>query len=231
MCARYSLLLPALLLSLWMPRLLAAPAVLREQEIAECRPGEIRTWGDGQDRAAIGSPLLFVYTHRKAPYWFSAAQVEQALEQALQGWSPCGVPARLLRGEHPQNAWRQGAVLVQWNDEGAARNFGLANLTQRTLSLGPAAFELLHQRNPAHPAEQTLQMVISHEMGHLFGVMAHSRRCVDVMSYYTGGQGEVCSIRDGSRLAKGVEYRALLPTACDVQRCRAANHAVPKGRP
>jgi hypothetical protein len=225
-------LLPCLALLLACPLLLrAAPASLREAEIAECRPGEISTWGDGRDRPAIGSPLLFVYSHRAAPYWFSATQVEQALARSLQGWAGCGVPARLLQGENPQNAWRQGAVLVQWNEQGAARNFGLANLGQRTLSLGPAAFELLHERNPGHPAEQTLQMVISHEMGHLFGVMAHSRRCVDVMSYYTGAKGEVCSIRDGSRLAKGVEYRALLPTACDVQRCRAANAGLPAGRP
>lgn len=212
-----------LLLLLLPLSLRAAPGTLRDEEIAQCRPGEISTWGDGADRAAIATPLLIVYSHRGAPYWFGAAQVEQALDQALQGWAGCGVPARLLRGENPQNAWRQGAVLVQWNEQGAARNFGLANLGQRTLSLGPVAFDMLHERNPKHPAEQTLQMVISHEMGHLFGVMAHSKRCVDVMSYYTGAKGELCSIRDGSRLAKGVEYRALLPTACDVQRCRAAN--------
>jgi len=219
-----------LLLLLLAPTLRAAAGTLRDEEIAQCRPGEISTWGDGRDRPAIATPLLFVYSHRGAPYWFGAAQVEQALDQALQGWAGCGVPARLLLGEHAQNAWRQGAVLVQWNEQGAARNFGLADLGRRTLSLGPAAFELLHERNPGHPAEQTLQMVISHEMGHLFGVMAHSKRCVDVMSYYTGAKGEVCSIRDGSRLAKGVEYRALLPTACDVQRCRAANAGLPAGQ-
>ena len=64
-------------------------------------------------------------------------------------------------------------------------------------------------------------MVISHEMGHLFGVMAHSKRCVDVTSYYGDGRGARCSIRGGSVLAPGVEYRSTLPTACDIQRCVA----------
>mgnify|MGYP002138443102 CR=1 FL=1 len=54
--------------------------------------------------------------------------------------------------------------------------------------------------NPAHPAGDTLQMVVSHEMGHFFGLMAHSRRCVDVMSYYDNGQGERCFTRAGRPL-------------------------------
>jgi hypothetical protein len=114
-------------------------------------------------------------------------------------------------------------VQVQWSEEGSRRNFGLANLGEATLSLGPSAFQLLQTRNPAFDSRQTLQMVISHEMGHFFGLMAHSRRCVDVTSYYTNSQGESCRIRDGRALPAGVEYRSTLPTACDIARCRAAN--------
>ena len=66
-------------------------------------------------------------------------------------------------------------------------------------------------------------MVISHEMGHLYGLMAHSRRCVDVTSYYNNGKGETCHLRNGLPLPPRVEYRALLPTACDIARCRVAN--------
>ena len=88
---------------------------------------------------------------------------------------------------------------------------------------GPSAFQLLNDRNPAHDARATLQMVISHEMGHLFGVVAHSRRCVDVSSYYNNAQGEQCTIRGGQPRPPGVEYRSPLPTACDIQRCKAAN--------
>jgi len=53
--------------------------------------------------------------------------------------------------------------------------------------------------------------------------MAHSRRCVDVTSYYTNGQGGTCAIRGGGALPGGVEYRSVMPTACDLQRCRTAN--------
>jgi hypothetical protein len=70
-------------------------------------------------------------------------------------------------------------------------------------------------------------MVISHEMGHLFGLMAHSRRCVDVMSYYKNGKGEACYSRDPSQINSVPEYRNLLPTACDIERCRAANGKPP----
>ncbi len=119
-----------------------------------------------------------------------------------------------------------GAVLVLWSDAAAGGNFGLANLRTHSLALGPAAFRLLNQRNPAHPAGDTLQMVVSHEMGHFFGLMAHSRRCVDVMSYYDNGRGERCFTREGGMPPTRGDYRALLPTACDIARCRAVNAGV-----
>jgi hypothetical protein len=112
---------------------------------------------------------------------------------------------------------------VQRNDAASRGNFALADLGQRQLSLSPAMFRLLKERNPNYPAEQTLQMAISHEMGHFFGLMAHSRRCVDVMSYYDDGKGARCHVRDERERKSVVEYRALLPTACDIERCRAAN--------
>ena len=120
-----------------------------------------------------------------------------------------------------------GAIVVQWSEPGSMGNFGLANLSQRTLALSAAAFQLLRTRNPKHPAEQILQMVISHEMGHFFGLMAHSRRCVDVTSYYHDGKGGQCYARDRSLLNTVAEYRSILPTACDIQRCRAANGLAP----
>jgi hypothetical protein len=194
----------------------------RDQEIAQCLPGEIATWGDGRDRAAVSTNLIFVYDHAGAPGWFSEAQVLGALEKAAVAWSQCGVPAKVVAASGNAKL-PQGAVRVQWSDGASQRNFGLANLTAKTLALGPAAFQLLQTRNPAYNAGETLQMVISHEMGHLFGVVAHSKRCVDVSSYYRNSQGETCLIRDGGQLPPGVEYRATLPTACDIQRCSAAN--------
>jgi hypothetical protein len=67
------------------------------------------------------------------------------------------------------------------------------------------------------------RVAISYEMGHLFWVMAHSRRCVDVTSYYNDGKDGHCTIRGGSSLPPGVGYRSLLPTGCDIQRCRTVN--------
>lgn len=197
-----------------------AAAGVREQEIAECRPGEIVTWGDGRDRPAIAAPLVFVYRPEQAPEWFVPALVRERLARAIEAWSPCGVAALLIPAG---GAAPEGAVRVQWSERDSLGNFGLANLSRRTLSLNPAMFALLRSRNPGYDANQTLQMVIAHEMGHLFGLMAHSRRCIDVTSYYDDGKGQRCITRDPLQ-GKGVaEYRSMLPTACDIQRCRAAN--------
>ncbi len=198
-----------------------APATpLREQEMATCQAGEQRTWPDGRDRPAAG-PVRLAYRHGGAPSRFSASQVRAAVLAAAQAWSACGVPAQLLTGEPEPGDVK--TVLVQWNAFEARGNFALANLSQRTLSLNADMFRLLARRNPRHPAPDTLQMAISHEMGHFFGLMAHSRRCVDVMSYYDNGQGDTCSTRDGGSYKAVPEYRALLPTACDIARCRAVN--------
>ncbi len=200
----------------------AAQTSLREQEIAQCLPNEVATWSDGKDRPAASSALLLAYRHDEAPPWFSAAQVLATVQRAAQAWSACGVGAQ-VQAVLPGARVPAGAVLVLWSDGAAGGNFGLANLHTHSLALGPAAFRLLNQRNPAHPAADTLQMVVSHEMGHFFGLMAHSRRCVDVMSYYDNGKGERCFTRDGGMPAGRGDYRALLPTACDIARCRAVN--------
>lgn len=195
---------------------------VREQEIASCLPQEVATWADGSDRPAGVSALRLVVRHDDAPPWFGAAQVLAMVDRAAQSWAACGIGVQ-VRALPPGTAVPDGAVLVLWSDERAAGHFGLANLRTRTLALGPAAFRLLNSRNPAHPAQDTLQMVLSHEMGHFFGLMAHSRRCVDVMSYYDNGKGERCFTRDGRVPAGRTDYRALLPTACDIARCRAVN--------
>ena len=180
------------------------------------------TWGDGRDRPAVAAQLLLAYRHDEAPAWFSPAQVLATVQRAALAWSACGVPAQVQAIE-PGGRVPPGAVLVLWSDAAAGGNFGLANLHTHSLALGPAAFRLLQQRNPSHPAGDTLQMVVSHEMGHFFGLMAHSRRCVDVMSYYDNGRGERCFTRQGAMPPTRGDYRALLPTACDIARCRALN--------
>jgi hypothetical protein len=144
------------------------------------------------------------------------------VQRAAAVWSGCGVPGEVISDAaaalHPITL-----VVVQWSAPGSRGNFGLADLGQRTLSLGAAPFQMLAARNPRHPAQQTLQMVIAHELGHFYGLMAHSRRCVDVMSYYDDGHGGQCRTRDGGSYKAVGEYRAVLPTACDLARCRAVN--------
>jgi len=197
---------------------------VRQQEIAQCLPGEIGTWPDGRDRPAAGGQVALVYRHAGAPPWFDEATVLGAVQRAAQAWAACGVPGQVV-SEAAAALYPGSLVVVQWQEAGSRGHFGLADLGQRTLSLGPSAFQLLKTRNPRFPAQTTLQMVISHEMGHFFGLMAHSRRCVDVMSYYDNGRGETCSTRDGGSYKAVPEYRALLPTACDIARCRAVNPA------
>jgi hypothetical protein len=202
-----------------------AQTSLRDQEIAQCLPGELATWGDGRDRPLASGPLQLAYRHDEAPPWFSADQVLAVVQRAAQAWSACGIGVQ-VQAVAPGARVPPGAVLVLWSDGAAGGHFGLANLRTYSLALGPAAFRTLNQRNPGHPAADTLQMVVSHEMGHFFGLMAHSRRCVDVMSYYDNGQGERCFTRAGRPLPTRGDDRALLPTACDIARCRAVNAGV-----
>ncbi|MDH0865667.1 hypothetical protein [Mitsuaria sp. GD03876] len=199
----------------------AAPSV-RDQEIAQCLPGELKTWGDGQDKAIATRSLRFAYRHDNAPAWFSEPQVMALVRRSAEAWSDCGLRLTVFavpRGKVPP----EDAIQILWSDVGSRGQFALANVTARSLSIGPGLFALLRERNPKHPAEQTLQMVLSHEMGHFFGLMAHSKRCVDTMSYYDNGKGERCALRDPKSWGSVVEYRSMLPTACDIARCRALN--------
>jgi hypothetical protein len=202
--------------------LVHAVVELRNQEIAECSEGEITTWEDNRDTAAKFSPIVFYYDHTGAPAWFSEKQVSELIERAASAWSQCGIPALVVSKNnkaHPSTSM----VSIDWNIAGSRGNFGLANLTQNQLSLGLPAFQLLNQRNPKHNALETLQMVLSHEMGHFYGMMAHSRRCIDVLSYYHDGKGGQCYSRFPDIIRKFPEYRSTLPTACDIQRCKILN--------
>ncbi len=196
-----------------------AVASTRDDEIAECRPGEISTWNDGIDRPATSNVIKLSYNHDGAPYWFSRWDVEFAINRAAREWSKCGISVALS-----SSSISDSKVAIQWNEKESRGNMALANLTQRTLSLSPAMFTTLRSRNPLHDGAQTLQMTISHEMGHFLGLKAHSRRCVDVLSYYHDNAGSACSTRDGLPMPRGAEYRHTLPTACDIRRCRTVNN-------
>ena len=203
-----------------------SPSNSRSAELSSCLPGELATWPDGQDRPAPGGAVRLAYRHASAPASLPEPAVVAALQRAAAAWSACGVPGQVI-SDAAVGLQPASEVQVAWDDSATRGNFALADLGRRRLWLSAAMFALLAQRNPRHPAQQTLQMAISHEMGHFFGLMAHSRRCVDVMSYYRyGPAGATCSTRDGNPYTALPEYRALLPTACDIARCRAVN-----GRP
>lgn len=213
-------------LILLVPVLGRAQESVRAQEIAQCLPGEVMSWGDGRDRPAASSPMVFIYEHGAAPAWFERTQVLGMVRKAADAWSQCGVPSVVIDSAAMSEVAPvagKGAIRIYWSADGSMPYFGLANFGQRTLTLGPPAFQLLKTRNPTHDARETLQMTISHEMGHLFGLMSHSRRCVDVTSNYDDGKGGLCHMRDRSQFRSVPEYRVSLPTACDIQRCRLAN--------
>lgn len=150
--------------------------------------------------------------------------MQLALQQALLAWSACGVPGQVLSDAAAAMHDARSLVRVQWNALERRGNAGLSHLGLRSLTLGPAVFQLLSQRRGRLVALDTLQMTLSHEIGHFYGLMAHSRRCVDVMSYCDNGRGEHCSTRDGSNYRAVPQYRASPPTACDIKRCRALNN-------
>jgi len=162
---------------------------IRIQEINQCLSGEIVTWGDGKDRPVKASPLIFTYDSMGAPNRFSDLLVTGMISKAVSAWSQCGVNGLFYKWGSPK-AMQRDVIIIKWSEKDSSGNFGLSNLSKLTLSLGPKAFDLLNSRNPSFDARETLQLVISHEIGHFFGLMAHSRRCIDVLSYYNNGKGE-----------------------------------------
>ena len=197
---------------------------LRESEIAQCLPKEIANWNDGaKDTKMLSPSMVYVYEHQGAPAGVSEDAVFSVLQQAASAWDQCGGQNTVMLKRDFFDTKGVFKIAVQWNDDDKLGTIGLANITQKTLTLSPEAFLNLKKANASRNLMETLQMVVSHEVGHFQGLTAHSRRCVDVLSYYSNDAGEKCFIRDNGVMPKNFEYRSLLPTACDIQRCRMAN--------
>ena len=197
---------------------------LRESEIAQCLPNELVTWNDGDKDGKMLSPkMLYVYDHQGAPSYVSEDAVFAVLQQAATAWDQCGGQNAVMLKRDLLSNNDSTKISVLWNDKDKLGTIGLANITLKTLTLSPDAFKNLKKANPNRNLMETLQMVVSHEVGHFQGLIAHSKRCVDVLSYYTNDAGEKCTIRGNGVMPQNFEYRSLLPTACDIQRCRIAN--------
>ena len=195
---------------------------LRNLEITQCEMGEIVTWGDGLDKALVVDKLTFHYSHVGAPVWFEQQQVLDLMKRAITEWSRCGIPSK-VRLVDPATRPSSEDVIVRWSVAGNFAHFGLSDVSRNQLLLGVEAFSLLNKRNPAVDSVTTLQMVLSHEIGHFYGLMDHSRRCIDTLSYYHDDKGERCQTRHPEAFKRFKEYRSSLPTACDIQRCRILN--------
>jgi hypothetical protein len=197
---------------------------LRESEIAQCFPEELVTWNDGDKDGKMLSPkMLYVYDHQGAPSYVSEDAVFAVLQQAALAWDQCGGQNAVMLKRDVFDDGGSAKITVQWSDKEKLGTIGLANLTKKILTLSPDAFANLRKVNANRNLMEILQMVVSHEVGHFQGLIAHSRRCVDVLSYYSNDAGEKCSIRGKGAMPQNFEYRSLLPTACDIQRCRIAN--------
>lgn len=200
------------------------PTGLRESEINQCLANEIVTWNDGgKDTKMLSSSMVYVYDHQGAPEGFSEEAVMASLKNASVVWDQCGGQNTVILKRDLSSSVAGLKITALWSDEDKLGTIGLANITKKTLTLSPEAFVNLRKANATRNLLETLQMVVSHEIGHFQGLTSHSRRCVDVLSYYTNASGEKCSIRNNGVMPTNIEYRSQLPTACDIQRCRASN--------
>ena len=202
----------------------ATPMGLRESEINQCLANEMVTWNDGgKDTKMLSPSMIYVYDHQGAPEGFSEESVFASLKNASVAWDQCGGQNTVILKRDLSPSVAGLKITALWSDEDKLGTIGLANITKKTLTLSPGAFVNLRKTNATRNLLETLQMVVSHEIGHFQGLTAHSRRCVDVLSYYTNASGEKCSIRNNGVMPTNIEYRSQLPTACDIQRCRASN--------
>ena len=199
-----------------------ATAPTRDEEITTCTVSEVPTWPDGVDAPISGTRLQFAYRHEGAPRWMSAEQVLSKIQRATQAWSSCGLELGVVEAKRGSSWARAPTILIQWDSAHSFGHFGVADRANHRLTLGPSAFELLKVRAP-EAMDYSLQLVISHEMGHFLGLQRHSRRCADVMSYYSDEGGAECVSAVPNWKSRYREYRSHLPTACDIQRCKQLN--------
>ena len=193
----------------------------RQEEISSCWPHELATWGDGTDKPVKQRAFILVY--RPTPNLpFNESTVRAVIERAALSWSECGLSIRMVDELGALAAPLSQRIVVRWMVRTQV-GIAVADVNRGELILNQKVFETLVGRRGQALAQETLQMTLSHELGHFLGMRAHSRRCVDVMSYYTSASGEKCSLRDPTEFGRYLEYRHILPTACDIARCKALN--------
>jgi hypothetical protein len=211
------------------PRPTSKEYALRQEEISQCLTEDIQNWGDGEkDSKMLGTKMVFVYQHLGAPKSVPEQSILTVLKAAASSWDQCGGTNLVMSDKDYTTSTAGLKITVDWNEKETVGTIGIANITQRKLTFNPETVQKVIQINASKNLNgsyllETLQMTASHEMGHFQGLSAHSKRCVDVLSYYSVG-GEKCTTRNGGPMPVSFyEYRSSLPTSCDIERCRIAN--------
>ena len=211
------------------PRPTPKELALRQEEISQCLTDDIKNWGDGEkDSKMLGAKMVFVYQHLGAPKSVSEQSILTVLKAAASSWDQCGGTNLVMSDKDYTTSTAGLKISVDWNEKDTVGTIGIANIAKRKLTFNPETVQKVFQINTSKNLnesylQETLQMTASHEMGHFQGLSAHSKRCVDVLSYYSVG-GEKCTTRNGGPMPVSFyEYRSSLPTSCDIERCRIAN--------
>ncbi len=211
------------------PRPTPKELVLRQEEISQCLTDDIKNWGDGEkDSKMLGAKMVFVYQHLGAPKFVSEQSILTVLKAAASSWDQCGGTNLVMSDKDYTTSTAGLKISVDWSEKETVGTIGIANIAKRKLTFNPETVQKVIQINASKNLnesylQETLQMTASHEMGHFQGLSAHSKRCVDVLSYYSVG-GEKCTTRNGGPMPVSFyEYRSSLPTSCDIERCRIAN--------
>ena len=211
------------------PRPTPKELALRQEEISQCLTDDIKNWGDGEkDSKMLGAKMVFVYQHLGAPKSVSEQSILTVLKAAASSWDQCGGTNLVMSDKDYTTSTAGLKISVDWNEKETVGTIGIANIAKRKLTFNPETVQKVIQINTSKNLnesylQETLQMTASHEMGHFQGLSAHSKRCVDVLSYYSVS-GEKCITRSGGPMPVSFyEYRSSLPTSCDIERCRIAN--------
>jgi hypothetical protein len=203
---------------------------LREKEVAECSEGEMATQtahGNVPVNAmAVGGrfdSLRFAYNPALAPESLPEGRLAGMISAAAQAWSACGVPGQFV-GTTQDLTGTGNTFIVQWYNSEGVPIAGYRKGT--TIYLNAGHYQTMRARSEPY-AQDVMQRLISHEMGHAFGLVEHSARCVDVMA--TEDSFDKCD-RDPAapRLVPDTDKvffvkQQAFPTACDIKRCRVVN--------
>lgn len=203
---------------------------LRAKLVAECPEGEMATLTahgnipvNAMAVAGRFNSLRFAYNPALAPESATESRLAGMILAAAQAWSACGISGQFV-GTTQELSGAENTFVVQWYSSEGVPIAGYRKGT--TIYLNAGHFEAMRAHSEAY-ALDVMQHLISHEMGHAFGLVEHSARCVDVMA--TADSFDKCdrdppaprTLQDSGKIffIKGQAF----PTACDIKRCRMVN--------